>query len=354
MNANSNKPSKVPRLVKMHANELEEINEASAGEICALFGVECYSGNTFTTQGLRYLMTSMHVPEPVISLSITPIKKDNMANFNKALTRFQKEDPTFRVRVDQDSGQTIISGMGELHLQIYSERLKREYGVENITGKPLVSFRETIGSVANFDYTHKKQSGGAGQYARVAGCIEPLPKDYTPQLEFVDETVGGSIPPHFMEAVRKGFLEGCEKGPMLGQAVQGIRFVVKDGAFHAVDSSDLAFRICAAHALRDAIRRSQPVILEPIMSIEVQAPIEFQGDIITQLNKRRGIINDTEQTSEFTTIKAEVPLNNMFGYSTEVRSATQGKAEFSMEYMTHEAVPRDQMHNLISEYNANK
>lgn len=353
-NVNSNKPSKVPRLVKMHANELEEITEAGAGEICALFGVECYSGNTFTTQGLRYLMTSMHVPDPVISLSITPIKKDNMTTFNKALTRFQKEDPTFRVKVDEDSGQTIVSGMGELHLQIYSERLKREYGVENMTGKPLVNFRETIGSMANFDYTHKKQSGGAGQYARIAGSIEPLPKDYTPALEFVDETVGGTIPPHFMEAVRKGFLEGCEKGPMLGQSVQGIRFIVKDGSSHAVDSSDLAFKICAAHALRDAIKRSQPVILEPIMTIEVQAPIEFQGDIITQLNKRRGIINDTEQTSEFTTIKAEVPLNNMFGYSTEVRSATQGKAEFTMEYLTHEAVPRDQMVNLISDYNSRR
>jgi len=293
----------------------------------------------------------MHVPDPVISLSVTPIKKDLSPNFNKALNRFQKEDPTFRAKVDQDSGQMIISGMGELHLQIYAERLKREYGVETITGKPLVAFRETIGSLANFDYTHKKQSGGAGQYARVAGMIEPLPKDHIPQLEFVDETVGGSIPPHFMEAVRKGFLEGCEKGPMLGQAVQGIRMTVKDGAFHAVDSSDLAFKICAAHGLREAMRKSSPVILEPIMSIEVQAPTEFQGNIIAQLNKRRGLINDTNSTGEFTTIKAQVPLNLMFGYSTEVRSATQGKAEFTMEYLSHEPVPREQVNTLVAEYN---
>eukprot|EP00026_Physarum_polycephalum_P003192 Phypoly_transcript_03202.p1 GENE.Phypoly_transcript_03202~~Phypoly_transcript_03202.p1 ORF type:complete len:746 (+),score=144.68 Phypoly_transcript_03202:82-2319(+) len=350
-NVNFNKQAKIPRLVKMHANELEEITEAGAGEICALFGVECYSGNTFT-HGERYLMTSMHVPDPVISLSITPIKKDLMPTFNKALTRFQKEDPTFRVKVDEDSGQTIISGMGELHLQIYSERMRREYGVENLTGKPLVAFRETIGSMANFDYTHKKQSGGAGQFARVAGYIEPLPKDNVPPLEFVDETIGGSIPPHFIEAVRKGFLEGCEKGPMLGQAVQGIRFVVKDGSHHSVDSSDLAFKICAAAALRDAIRKSSPVILEPIMNIEIQAPLEFQGVIIQQLNKRRGVVKDTEKTNEFTTIKGEVPLNQMFGYSTEIRSATQGKAEFSMEYLTHEPVPRDQVPGLLSEYNS--
>jgi elongation factor G len=336
----------------MHANEMEEISEAGAGEICALFGVECYSGNTFTTGNLKYVMSSMHVPDQVISLSITPIKKDLAPAFNKALTRFQKEDPTFRVRVDNESGQTIISGMGELHLQIYAERLKREYGVETITGKPLVAFRETIGSMANFDYTHKKQSGGAGQFARVAGIIEPLPKDYVPQLEFVDETVGGSIPPHFMEAVRKGFLEGCEKGPMLGQAVQGIRMIVRDGAFHAVDSSDLAFKICASAALRDAMKKSSPVILEPIMSIEVQTPTEFQGNIIAQLNKRRGVINDTHSTGEFTTIKADVPLNLMFGYSTEVRSATQGKAEFTMEYLTHEPVPRDSVNQLVAEYNA--
>jgi len=297
-------------------------------------------------------MTSMHVPEPVISLSIQPVKKDHLPVFNKALTRFQKEDPTFRLKVDQETGQTVVSGMGELHLQIYSERLKREYGVDYITGKPLVAFKETIGSKANFDYVHKKQTGGAGQYARVAGCIEPLPKDSNPPLEFVDETIGGSIPPHFMEAVRKGFLEGCEKGPMLGQAVQGIRFTVKDGSHHAVDSSDLAFKICAANALREAIKKSSPVILEPIMNLEIQAPIEFQGNIIQQLNKRRGVVLDTEQTNEFSTIKAEVPLNHMFGYSTEIRSATQGKAEFAMEYKSHEQVPQNLLFALLDEYNS--
>eukprot|EP01111_Echinosteliopsis_oligospora_P009428 TRINITY_DN2758_c0_g1_i1.p1 TRINITY_DN2758_c0_g1~~TRINITY_DN2758_c0_g1_i1.p1 ORF type:complete len:751 (-),score=240.86 TRINITY_DN2758_c0_g1_i1:61-2313(-) len=351
-NMNIDRTVKVPRLVKMHANEMEEIQEAGPGEICAMFGVDCASGNTFTTGNTKTVMTSMHVPDPVISLSITQTKKDLSSAFGKALNKFQKEDPTFRVKMDPESGQTIISGMGELHLFIYVERMKREYGVDTVTGKPLVAFRETIGGSTSFDYTHKKQSGGAGQFARVAGIIEPLPKDHPTPNEFADDTIGGSIPPHFMEAVRKGFVEGCEKGPLLGHPITGLRMSVRDGSHHSVDSSDLAFRICTAAALKEAVKKAKPIILEPIMDVEVQVPVEYQGTIIAQLNKRKGVINDTTGTGEFVTVNAHVPLNQMFGYSTDLRSATQGKAEFSMEYLTHQPVPRESMDQLVQEYNA--
>jgi len=348
-NVNTGKPVKVPRLVKMHSNEMEEIAEAGVGEICAMFGVDCHSGNTFTTQNTKLVMSRMHVPDPVISLSLTQTKKEQSSNFGKALQKFQKEDPTFRVKMDPESGQTIISGMGELHLFIYVERMKREYGVDCVTGKPLVAFRETIGQPYNFDYTHRKQTGGAGQYARVAGTLEPIDFDSPDPIEFVDETVGGSIPPHFMEAVRKGFWEGCDKGPLLGQPITGIRMVVKNGAYHAVDSSDLAFKICTASALREGLKNAQHVILQPVMDVEVQTPAEFQGAIVAQLAKRKAVIETTNSNGVSVTITCLVPLNEMFGYSTDLRSATQGKAEYAMEYKTHMPVPRGDMNRLIDE-----
>jgi len=347
-NINLNKSVKIQRLVKMHANEMEEINEAGPGEICAMFGVECYSGNTFTN-GAKLTMQSMYVPEPVISLSLTPVKKDSTGNFFKALNRFQKEDPTFRVRQDNDTQQIIISGMGELHLGIYVERMKREYGVEANTGKPLVNYKETIGGTYDFDYTHKKQSGGAGQFARIIGLIEPMPHNCDPPLEFLDETVGGSIPPQFMDAIRKGFLEGCDKGPMVGQPVVSLRMIVKDGGHHPVDSSDLAFKIASAAALRTSIKLARPIILEPIMSVEVQTPIEYQGSITTLIIKRKGILHETKSGAEFVTITSHVPLSNMFGFSTDLRSATQGKAEYTMEYLNHQPVPQSQVPNLVEE-----
>ncbi|EFA77246.1 mitochondrial translation elongation factor G [Heterostelium album PN500] len=348
-NVNLNKVIKVPRLVRMHANEMEEVQEVGAGEICAMFGVDCYSGNTFTQQQLNYTMTSMHVPEPVMSLSIAPKGKDGQTNFTKALNKFQKEDPTFRVQTDQESGQIVISGMGELHLDIYVERMRREYNVETVVGKPLVAYRETIQSRGDYNYTHKKQSGGQGQYAKMIGYIEPTGPE-GPDLEFVNDVIGTAITPNFIEAIKKGFNEAVHNGPLIGHPISGVRFVVNDGATHSVDSSELAFRICAVNAFKEGFKVADPMILEPIMKVEILTPIEFQGTVIGGINRRKGAIFNTGAQGENITIECEVPLNNMFGYSTELRSSTQGKGEFTMEYSKHSPVTREQFDQLIEEY----
>ncbi|KYQ89309.1 mitochondrial translation elongation factor G [Tieghemostelium lacteum] len=346
-NVNLNKTIKVPRLVRMHAAEMEEIQEVGPGEICAMFGVDCYSGNTFSSPNVNYTMTSMHIPEPVMALSIAPKAKDGQTNFSKALNKFQKEDPTFRVKTDEDSGQIIISGMGELHLEIYIERMKREYNVDTIVGKPLVAYRETIQGKGEYNYTHKKQSGGQGQYAKMAGHIEPLEGM---ENEFVNDVIGTAIPPNFVEAIKKGFADCCSKGPLIGHPISGIKFVVSDGATHSVDSSELAFRIATAGAFKEGFADASPMILEPIMKVEISIPSEFQGVVISGINRRKGAITNSNSVGESLTIECEVPLNNMFGYSTELRSMTQGKGEFTMEYQKHTPVSRELFNNLIEEY----
>ncbi|KIK69018.1 hypothetical protein GYMLUDRAFT_67722 [Collybiopsis luxurians FD-317 M1] len=341
-NARTGKKVKVPRLVRMHSNEMEDVESIGPGEICAMFGVECSSGDTFTDGSTSYSMTSMFVPEPVISLAIKS-KGMESPNFSRALNRFQKEDPTFRVHVDQESKETIISGMGELHLEIYVERMRREYNVDCITGKPRVAFRETITQRSDFNYTHKKQTGGAGQFARVIGYIEPMTPEEDKEgkgrdTEFINDVLGGSVPTNFIPAVEKGFFEALEKGSLSGNPISGCRLVLQDGAFHVVDSSELAFRIATIGAFREAYKTAAAVILEPIMTVEVVAPVEFQSSVIGGLNARRGTIVDSEvRDDEFTCI-AEVPLNDMFGYSNQLRGSTQGKGEFSMEYKTHAPV----------------
>ncbi|KAF8063444.1 elongation factor G, mitochondrial [Lyophyllum atratum] len=335
-NARTGKKVKVPRLVRMHSNEMEDIDSIGPGEICAMFGVECSSGDTFTDGSTSYSMTSMHVPEPVISLAIKANGIET-PNFSRALNRFQKEDPTFRVHMDKDSKETIISGMGELHLEIYVERMRREYNVDCTTGKPRVAFRETITQRAEFNHTHKKQTGGAGQFAKVVGYIEPMERDPETgkDVEFENVVMGASIPTNFIPAVEKGFYEALEKGSLSGNAISGCRLVLKEGGFHAVDSSELAFRLATIGAFRDAFKAARPVILEPIMNVEVVAPVEFQSAVIGSLNTRRGTIIDSEvRDDEFTAI-AEVALNEMFGYSNQLRGSTQGKGEFSMEYKHH-------------------
>jgi len=278
----------------------------------------------------------MFVPEPVISLAIKP-KGQETPNFSRALNRFQKEDPTFRVHIDHESKETIISGMGELHLEIYVERMRREYNTECTTGKPRVAFRETITQRANFDYTHKKQTGGTGQYAKVIGYIEPMEPDPETNKDtgFESVVMGGNIPSNFIPAVEKGFYEALEKGTLSGNPISGCRLILQDGAFHVVDSSELAFRLATIGAFREAFRQARPVILEPIMTVEVVAPSEFQSQVIGGLNSRRGTIIDSEVRDEEFTCVAEVPLNDMFGYSNQLRGSTQGKGEFSMEYKTH-------------------
>ncbi|KAI0074899.1 elongation factor G mitochondrial [Panus rudis PR-1116 ss-1] len=334
--ARTGKKVKVPRLVRMHSNEMEDIEEIGPGEICAIFGVDCASGDTFTDGSSNFSMTSMYVPEPVISLALKPVGIET-PNFSRALNRFTKEDPTFRVHVDKDSKETIISGMGELHLDIYAERMRREYKVECVTGKPRVAFRETITQRADFNFTHKKQTGGAGQFARVIGYFEPMEKDEETgkDVAFHNEVMGGNIPSNYIPAVEKGFYEALEKGSLSGNPVSGVRLVLTDGAFHSVDSSELAFRLAIIGAFREVYAKTKPVILEPIMTVEVVAPSEFQSAVIGGINQRRGTIVDSEvREDEFTAI-AEVALNDMFGYSSALRGATQGKGEFSMEYKTH-------------------
>ncbi|XP_057533810.1 elongation factor G-1, mitochondrial [Amaranthus tricolor] len=353
-NINTGKKLKVPRLVRMHSNEMEDIQEAHAGQIVAVFGVDCATGDTFTDGTVKYTMTSMNVPEPVMSLAVSPVSKDSGGQFSKALNRFQKEDPTFRVGLDPESGQTIISGMGELHLAIYVERIKREYKVEAQTGKPRVNFREAITQRAAFDYLHKKQSGGQGQYGRVCGYIEPLPRGSANKFEFENMIVGQAIPSNFIPAIEKGFREAANSGSLIGHPVEYIRFCLTDGASHAVDSSELAFKLASIYAFRQCYTKAKPVVLEPIMLVEVKVPTEFQGSVTGDINKRKGVIIGNDQDGDDSVIVAHIPLNKMFGYSTDLRSMTQGKGEFTMEYKDHSPVPRDVQTELMNEYIAKK
>ncbi|XLR28383.1 hypothetical protein HN51_041710 [Arachis hypogaea] len=350
INVNTGKKIKVPRLVRMHSDEMEDIQEAHAGQIVAVFGVDCASGDTFTDGSVKYTMTSMNVPEPVMSLAVQPVSKDSGGQFSKALNRFQKEDPTFRVGLDPESGQTIISGMGELHLDIYVERIRREYKVDATVGKPRVNFRETVTQRADFDYLHKKQSGGQGQYGRVIGYIEPLPAGSPTKFEFENLLVGQAIPSGFIPAIEKGFKEAANSGALIGHPVENLRVVLTDGAAHAVDSSELAFKLASIYAFRQCYTASRPVILEPVMLVELKVPTEFQGAVAGDINKRKGVIVGNDQEGDDSIITAHVPLNNMFGYSTALRSMTQGKGEFTMEYKEHSPVSHEVQTQLINSY----
>jgi len=350
-NTRSGKKIKVGRLVRMHADNMEDIEVAFSGDIVALFGVDCSSGDTFTAQELNYTMTSMHVPAPVISLTVTPEDNKSQVNMSKALNRFTKEDPTFRTYVDQESGETIISGMGELHLDVYIERMRREYSAIVETGMPQVAYRETISKRSDFNYTHKKQTGGSGQYGRVAGFMEPYPDgDYN----FIDEIKGGAIPTEFIPSCDKGF-NGCmAKGRLIGFPISGIQITINDGNSHSVDSSDVAFQQAARGAFLEAYAKAKPVILEPIMKVAVEGPSEFQGSILSTLNQRRGMISGVTEDGNFSVVEAEVPLAEMFGYSTVLRSATQGKAEFTMEFARYKQVPQSIAEELVKEYSEQK
>ncbi|ADN02836.1 elongation factor G [Spirochaeta thermophila] len=339
LNTRSRKKFKIGRLVRMHANHMEDISEARCGDIVALFGIDCVSGDTFCDPSLNYAMTSMYVPEPVISLAIKPKDKKSEDAVAKALNRFAKEDPTFRVYIDPETNETIIQGMGELHLDVYIERMRREYKADVETGMPQVAYRETITKRADFDYLHKKQTGGSGQYGRVAGYIEPIPLEEGKTYEFVDQIKGGVIPNEYIPSCDKGFQKAMEKGSLIGFPVVGVRVVINDGQYHPVDSSDIAFQLAAIGAFREAYEKADPVILEPIMKVTVEGPTEFQGNIFASINQRRGIILSSTEDGMMCRVEAEVPLSEMFGYSTVLRSLTQGKAEFSMEFARYAKVP---------------
>ncbi|AQZ19124.1 MEF1 (YLR069C) [Zygosaccharomyces parabailii] len=348
-NVKTGKKIKVSRLVRMHSNDMEDVDEVGSGEICATFGIDCASGDTFSDGTVQYSMSSMFVPDAVVSLSVTPKSKD-AGNFSKALNRFQKEDPTFRVKFDAESKETIISGMGELHLEIYVERMRREYNVECTTGRPQVSYRESITTPAEFDYTHKKQSGGAGQYGRVIGAVSPAAEGEKGKNAFETAIVGGRIPDKYLAACGKGFDEACEKGPLVGHKVLGVNMLINDGAIHAVDSNELSFKTATMAAFREAFLNARPVILEPIMVVTVTAPNEFQGNVIGTLNKLQAVIQDTENGHDEFTMRSECPLSNLFGYATSLRASTQGKGEFTLEFSHYAPTAPNVQRELIAEF----
>lgn len=345
-NTRNGKKARVGRIVRMHSDKRQEMDSAGAGDIVALIGIDCASGDTFNDGVQRLSLEGMHIAEPVIEYSITPKKQEDVANMSKALGRFTREDPTFRVRVDPESNETIIAGMGELHLDVYIERIKREYKAEVVVSPPKVAYRETITAESPFDYKHKKQTGGSGQYGHVVGVMSPIDEYY----EFEDKVVGGRIPREFIPACDKGFQDSMDKGPLCGFPVTGVKMQLNDGTFHAVDSSDMAFRQAARMAFKQAFARANPQILEPIMLVEVETPNEFTGPVQGDLSSRRGMLLGSEVAGDgYSVIRSEVPLSEMFGYSTDLRSRTQGKATFSMEFSVYRPVPTNVQKDLIEQ-----
>jgi elongation factor G len=351
VNVRTGKKVKVGRVIRMHADQMEDIESIPAGYIGALFGIDCASGDSFVAPGMSLTMTSMFVPDPVISLAIFPKDAKSEINIAKALGRFTKEDPTFKARVNEETGDTIISGMGELHLEVYLERMRREYQAEVDTSPPRVAYRETITQRAEFDYLHKKQTGGAGQFARVAGYMEPVQDE---DFVFENQVVGGAIPTQFIAACEKGFRKCMHKGPKMEFPIAGIRVVINDGASHSVDSSDMAFQAAARGAFLQGYAKAKPVIHEPIMKVVVETPTDFQGAVMTTLTQRRGIIVGSQDEGPFSVIEAQVPLAEMFGYSTNLRSVTKGQAQFTMEFLIYRQVPQSIADELVKKAAAEK
>jgi elongation factor G len=344
VNTRNGKKVKIGRLLRMHSDDKEEITEAGAGDICAIFGVDCNSGDTFTDGTVNLAMTSMFVPKPVISVAIKAKDSGAEIQMSKALNRFTREDPTFKCWVDPESNETIVAGMGELHLDVYIERMKREYKAEVVTSPPQVAYRETISQRTEFNYTHKKQTGGSGQYGKVAGFVEPFDGDF----EFVDAIRGGAIPREFIPSCEKGFKSMLAKSPRLGVPVVGLRVTINDGQAHAVDSSDIAFQEAARGAFREFFPKARPRILEPIMKLSVEGPAEFSGNILSTIMQRRGVVIGSTEEDGMCRVDAEVPLAEMFGYSTPLRSSTQGKAEFTMEFAKYAETPMHITEELLA------
>jgi len=350
-NTRTGKKTRLSRLVQMHSDKMEDVSKVFSGDICAVFGVDCASGDTFVfDKDLKLSMESIHVPEAVLSMSIKPADKKGDGNFTKAITRFTKEDPTYRVWYDNENKETIASGMGELHLEIYAQRMEREYNCPVIMGKPTVAFRETLNKACNFDFFHKKQSGGRGEYARVIGVMEPLEPHENTKVEFKDETTGTNVPKPFVPGVKKGFLDSCERGMLGGCKVTGVRMRLQDGANHAVDSSEWAFYQAAQSAFQDVCEEGVWQILEPVMSVEVNSPQEFSSQIYSLMNHRSGIITGQTGRDDWFTVEAEVPLNKMFGFSAELRSLTQGKGEYTMEYSRYSPASLETADRVVEEW----
>jgi elongation factor G len=338
-NSRQRKRARISRILRVHADQKEDIDAASAGDIVAVMGIECATGDTYCSEGSDLSLESIYAAEPVIDLSVQPVKRADYDKLAKALNRFMREDPTFRVHVDHETGETIISGMGELHLEIYVERIRREYKVECTVGAPKVSYRESPTRETPFNYKHKKQTGGAGQFAHIVGKLIPLDPQSPEPFIFENKVTGGRIPTEYIPSVEKGFRQSLHKGPVAGYEVMGVKMRLEDGSYHDVDSSTMAFEICARDCFRETFKKADPVLLEPIMKVEVEVPIEFQGPVTGAISAKRGVILGAESRSGYCVITSEVPLAEMFGYSSDLRSSTQGKGTFSMEFLKYQKVP---------------
>lgn len=346
-NTRTGKKVRFGRLVRMHANDRVDVDVAEAGDIIALVGVDCASGDTFCSEEVTYSLESIFVPDAVIKLSIEPVKRDGADKLGKALERFRREDPTFRVLTDEETGQTLIAGMGQLHLDIYVERIKREYGVECIVGNPRVAYREMPTREVEFNYKHKKQTGGSGQYAHVVGKLVPLPEDSAIAYEFVNDVTGGRIPKEYIKPVDEGFQRALVKGPLCECEVVNVQMILQDGSYHDVDSSEMAFGICAFDCMRETLKKAGIGLLEPIMKLEVEVPEEYQGNVTGHLSSKRGVVSSSDTNLGMATIIAEVPLSMMFDYANEVRSMTQGKGTFSMEFAKYQMLPRNLVDDVV-------
>ena len=348
-NQRTRRKERFSRIVKMHADQREEIEVAGPGEIVAVLGVDSASGDTYCSTFPYCTLQSMYVPEPVIAMSIIPTARDGADRLGRALERFRKEDPTFCVSSDLESGETLIAGMGELHLEVYIERIRREFGVEVEVGAPKVNYREAPTRAIEFNVKHKKQTGGSGQYAHIVGRMEVLPDDSEETFQFEEKIVGGRIPKQYLPAVQKGFRDSIVQGPIARFPVVGLQVIVEDGSYHEVDSSEMAFQVCARKVMREMFSHMKPALLEPIMKIEVECPANFQGSVVGNLTARRGIVTSTEINGVDSRITAEVPLSETFGYSTDLRSMTQGQGTFSMEFARYKQLPRALAEEVIAE-----
>jgi elongation factor G len=350
VNQRTGRSERFGRIVRMHSDKREEIDVASAGDIVAIMGIEGASGDTYAAQRNMCTLESIFIPEPVIQVAIRPRERSGGDKLGKALQRFRNEDPTFRVSTDQETGEVLIAGMGELQLDVYVERIRREYKVDVEVGAPTVSYRETPTQPVDFNYKHKKQTGGAGQFAHIVGRFEPLPSDVTEPFVFEESVVGGRIPRQYLPAIEKGFRAVLNKGTLAEFPVTGLRALVTDGSYHEVDSSEMAFQTCAKDCFRQFFPQTRPALLEPVMRVEIDTPDSYQGSIVGDITSRRGIIEATEVQPDGTVrIICEVPLSETFGYATDLRSLTQGQGTFTMELAGYRRVPASIQQDIIAE-----
>ncbi len=349
VNQRTGRKERFSRIVRMHSNKRDEIDTASAGDIVAIMGIDSASGDTYAAERDYATLESMFIAEPVIKVSVTPASRADADKMGKALQRFRKEDPTFRVVTDEETSEVLISGMGELHLDVYVERMRREYGVEVIVGAPKVSYRESPTKTVEFDYKHKKQSGGSGQFAHIKGRLSPIENASEDSFEFEEKVVGGRIPKQFIPPVEKGFRDSLAKGPVAEYPVVGTRIELIDGSYHDVDSSERAFYICAQGCFREYFKQASPVLLEPIMNVEIECPESYQGTVVGDVISRRGLITNTDILDSISVIKAEVPLSETFGYATDLRSMTQGQGTFTMELLKYSQTPPHIQEKIIED-----